>query len=90
MDNTQQVYAYNPETKEFSGRTLKTQSPANPNNWLMPAFTTETPSPETKEHEVAVWNGENWMIEYDYRRQTWFDKDGTGVLIKDIVTRQPN
>ena len=84
MDNTQQIYTYKPETREFSGRTFKTRSPAAPNDWLMPAFTTETPPPETKEREVAVWNGEKWTVQPDYRGQTWYDKDGNGVLIKDI------
>ena len=84
MDNTQKIYAYNPETREFSGSTNKTLSPANPNDWLMPAFTTETPPPETKEHEVAIWNGEKWAVQPDFRGETWYDKDGNGVLIKDI------
>ncbi|WP_297323347.1 hypothetical protein [uncultured Bartonella sp.] len=84
MDNTQQIYTYKPETREFSGRTFKTPSPANIDDWLMPAFTTETPPPETKEHEVAIWNGEKWTIQPDYRGQTWYDKNGNGVLIKDI------
>lgn len=84
MDNAPQIYAYTPETREFSGSTNKTPSPANPDDWLMPAFTTETPPPETKEREVAIWDGDKWKIEHDYRGQTWYDKNGNGVLIKNI------
>lgn len=84
MNNAPQIYAYNPETREFSGHSYKTPSPANPNDWLMPAFATEKEPPAVKEHEVAIWNGEKWTIQPDYRGQTWYDKNGNGVLIKDI------
>lgn len=58
------VYNYHPDFKYFLYEEDARQSPLDPpGTWLIPANATDVAPPETKEKELAVWNGESWEIE---------------------------
>jgi len=67
-----QIYHYHRTTSEYLGETKARVSPLDPQNYLIPACSTEFPPPSTKEHEVAVFEGSTWTIKPDYRGQ-WYD-----------------
>jgi len=64
---TKFYYSYNTEEKSFSGKFPALKNPRRQNEYLLPAMATFIEPPETKENEIAIWNGENWEIEPDFR-----------------------
>lgn len=79
------VYNYHPDTKEYIGESAAQSSPLEPGVFLIPAYATTDCPPEVKEKEVAVWDGENWNVEADYRGDTFYHKEtGQAVIITAI------
>lgn len=70
------VYNYNPITLEYTGKSIADESPLETGKYLIPAFATEIPIPDTKENEVAVFDTEakSWAIIHDYRHIKLWDK----------------
>lgn len=66
------VYSFDRLTGEFLCVADAFAHPARPDEFLMPAFSTEIAPPDTIENQCAVWSGEDWRIVADHRGETWF------------------
>ena len=63
------IYNYNTETKEYLGTEEAQKSPLEKNVYLIPANATTIATIEVKKNEVAIFDGEKWVVEKDYRNQ---------------------
>lgn len=75
---TKYYYSYNTEENAFSGKFPAIKNPRRQSEFLLPAMATFKEPPETKENEIAIWNGKDWEIETDFR----------GKLQADIETKE--
>lgn len=64
---TKYYYSYNTEEKAFLGKFPALKNPRRQTEYLLPAMSTFIEPPETKENEIAIWGGKNWVIESDFR-----------------------
>lgn len=64
---TKYYYSYNTEENAFLGKFPAIKNPRRQTEYLLPAMATFKAPPETKEKEVAIWNGADWVIELDFR-----------------------
>lgn len=79
------VYLYNPITGESSGTYVAQLSPMEKNVYLAPTHSTPNPPPLMKAKEVAVFVIDGWVIEPDYRGETWFNSvTGTPTMIENF------
>lgn len=74
------AYNYDRITKEYLGsETIYLDQVATMREgkeiYLYPAFSTSVEPPKTKEHEVAVWNGQKWEVHEDYRGTTIYNTE---------------
>jgi len=76
--NTKYYYSFNSEGKAFVGKYPAIKNPRRQSEYLLPAQATFKEPPETKENEVAIWSGSDWVIEPDFR----------GLLQVDIETKE--
>src|SRR5574344_429746 len=67
---TKFYYSYNAEGNAFVGKYPALKNPRRQTEYLLPAMATFKEPPITNEDEVAVWNGDDWKIESDFRGQT--------------------
>ena len=67
---TKFYYSYNAEGNAFVGKYPALKNPRRQTEYLLPAMATFKEPPTTKENEVAIWNGNDWEIESDFRGQT--------------------
>ena len=63
------IYNYNAETKEYLSTEDAQKSPLEKNVYLIPANATTIAPIEVKKNEVAIFDGEKWVVEKDYRNQ---------------------
>ena len=70
-----QIYNYDAKTKEFINTETAQESPLEEDVYLIPANSTKLAPPNTKENEVAIFNGVKWAVEKDYRGQTIYNTD---------------
>jgi hypothetical protein len=63
------IYNYNAETKEYLSTEEAQKSPLEKNVYLTPANATTIATIGVKEDEVAIFDGEKWVVEKDYRNQ---------------------
>ena len=63
--NTKYYYSFNSEGKAFVGKYPAIKNPRRQSEYLLPAQATFKEPPETKENEVAIWSGSDWVIEPD-------------------------
>ena len=63
------IYNYNAETKEYLGTEEAQKSPLESDVYLIPANATTIATIEVKKNEVAIFDGEKWTVEKDYRNQ---------------------
>ena len=63
------IYNYNAETKEYLSTEEAQKSPLEKNVYLIPANATTIATIGVKEDEVAIFDGEKWVVEKDYRNQ---------------------
>gem|GEM_PF-971451 len=73
------------------GETEARVSPARPQNpdgspnYLFPAGSTATPPPATGDGQAAVFDGQTWRVEEDYRGQTAYaTADGSALAIRAV------
>ena len=64
---TKYYYSYNTEENAFLGKFPAIKNPRRQTEYLLPAMATFKAPPETQEKEAAIWNGEDWVIEPDFR-----------------------
>lgn len=76
------IYHYHPETGEYLHSGRADPDPLDKDNWLIPAHATTAAAPATGEHETAVWRDGAWAVVADYRGETWYQPDGTPVIIE--------
>lgn len=78
-------YSYNTEENAFSGKFPALKNPRRQSEYLLPSMATFQEPPKTKENEVALWNGDNWIIESDFRGQLQVDIETKEVTTIDYV-----
>ncbi|HIZ28886.1 MAG TPA: hypothetical protein H9673_06830 [Candidatus Adamsella sp.] len=60
-------YSYNTEDKIFSGKYPAIKNPRRQSEYLLPAMATFREPPLINKDEVAIWDGNDWVVEPDYR-----------------------
>lgn len=60
-------YSYNTEINSFAGSYPALKNPRRQSEYLLPSRATFKAPPKTNNNEIAIWNGENWVIEKDFR-----------------------
>lgn len=66
---TKFYYSYNTQENAFTGKFPAIKNPRRQTEYLLPARATFIEPPETNNEEIAIWDGNNWMIEKDLRGQ---------------------
>ena len=66
---TKFYYSYNTAENAFVGKYPAIRNPRRQTEFLLPAMATFVEPPKTKENEIAIWNGQKWVIEADFRKQ---------------------
>lgn len=61
-DGTLKVYAYHPDTGAFAGERAADPNPLEPGEYLIPAFATVDAPPAASESQLAIYDGEKWLI----------------------------
>lgn len=88
------VYKFDPETKEYKSAENAMLDPLESQLqqkevYLMPANAT-TIEPTIKEGYAAVWNGENWDMVEDHRKQEyWLPEDKFGAPAREMKELGP-
>lgn len=84
--NVKIVNLYDPNTRIFSGTYEAHESPEEPGEHIEPNNSTGVPLPLLQLFEVAVFDpAQNvWLVEPDFRGQTYYDQAGTPVMIDAI------
>ena len=59
------IYHYHPVTGVFLGQSLADESPLEPGVFLVPAYATATPPPETGNGEYACWENDAWSVKIE-------------------------
>ena len=78
-----QFYSYDGSTGEYLGIVYGQSNPIS-SGYLQPRNSTSIAPPGTAAQTVAVWNGTNWTTLADHRGETWYQADGTAVIISVI------
>ncbi|MDG4650125.1 hypothetical protein P6F26_16880 [Roseibacterium sp. SDUM158017] len=84
-----QLYHYSPITGEFLGETQARPSPLEPGEFLIPAHATATAPPAAGANQVAVFSGEAWSMQADFRGTSYWTDAATLVEIAEIGTTVP-
>ena len=82
---TKYYYSYNTEENAFSGKFPAIKNPRRQSEFLLPAMATFKEPPNTKENEIAIWNGENWEVESDFRGELQVDIETKEVSTIDYI-----
>ena len=56
------IFNYHPISGVFLGASKADPNPIVEDEWLLPAFSTPTPPPTVPEGEMAVWEGDAWVL----------------------------
>lgn len=83
MPSSLPLYAFRPDTGEYTGVVQADPSPMEDGQFLWPAHTTNVEPPKTASGAVAVWFGDSWEVRPDHRGEVWY-RGNTPVLV-DIV-----
>lgn len=84
------VYCYHAKTGEFISEEHSSPSPLEIGIFVAPANSVNIAPPKAGRHQKQIWNGEKWIIMPDFRGETWFDKNGAPVVIKDLGNPEEN
>jgi len=82
---TKYYYSYNTEENIYSGKYPALKNPRRQSEFLLPAMATFKEPPKTKENEVAIWNGEDWEIESDFRDELQADIETKEISTIDYI-----
>lgn len=64
------IYNFDSETGEFLSAGVADTDPLDKAGWLIPAYATSVKPPAEQENEVAIFDGDSWYIEPDFRGKT--------------------
>lgn len=78
------LYAFHPLNGEYLGTAQADPSPLEVDVWLEPAHTTKTKPPAVLAGHTTTWDGAIWTIVPDHRGETWYEADGTPVVITEL------
>ena len=78
------IYNYQPVTGEYLGECIADPSPAEPGNFLLPAFSTTDVPPIPGDNQTAVYLNGAWVLVPDYRGSTRWRRDGTEYTIDEL------
>ncbi|HOW54291.1 MAG TPA: phage tail assembly chaperone [Syntrophorhabdaceae bacterium] len=78
------IYHYDPKTKEYTGESNANPDPLEPGSFLQPPFSARLKPPAIGNNQAAIFQGGTWILVADYRRSTWWKKDGTKYAINDL------
>lgn len=56
------IYHYNQETGELTGQGEAELSPMDPDNYLIPKWSTPIPPPENTEGKIATFKDGSWIL----------------------------
>lgn len=81
------VYNYHPVTKEYLGESDATESPLEPEVFLIPANAVETPPPVPQSGFTIVWNEQSktWVEKEDHRGKTVYNISTKEETIIDYI-----
>lgn len=82
---TKFYYSYNTEGNAFLGKFPAIKNPRRKSEYLLPSMATFKEPPETKENEVAIWTGSDWIVEPDYRGQLQANINTKEISIIDYI-----
>lgn len=84
-----QVFLYDPANGIYGGTYDAQLSPEDaPGTYLAPVCSTDAAPPAAVVNQVAVYAAGEWMLEADYRGQTWYDQ-ATGDAVEIAEIGQP-
>lgn len=81
------IYHYHPVSREYLGYSEADESPREPGNYLIPAFSTLTQPPATGDREIAVFDevGDDWSVAPDFRSVPLYSTvDGHAIAVTEI------
>ncbi|QOD81901.1 hypothetical protein [Chromobacterium haemolyticum] len=79
------IYHYDPSTGEYLYQGEADPSPLEEDVWLIPAHATELAPPAAGERQIAVFRGEAWQLNPDWRGlPLWSTVTGEPVVIADL------
>lgn len=84
------IYYYNPETKEYIIEGESQENILNPDEPIIPAWSTTVKPPNKKDNYTIVWNGNNWDYKKDYRGQTWYNANTKQMEVINFIGDLPN
>lgn len=70
-------YSFHPDTKEIIGSNDAWPNPEEFGRFLIPANATTEEPPVAAENQIAVFDGEIWSLEHDFRDHIFYDQDGS-------------
>lgn len=83
------IFNYHPETGEFISSSLADKSPLEPDEWLIPAHATEIEPPQTVANQVAVFDGNAWRIDQDFRGLNLYSTENGSRVEVDTIGPMP-
>lgn len=84
-----QIFHYHPETGEFLGQSAAMPDPLEEGRFLVPAHATDTQPPEVGQNEVAVFDGQSWVLKPDFRGTEYWLPHGEKHTITEIGETVP-
>lgn len=73
MEKIKVVYGYDPQTFEFDGARYANLCPVTKSEYLIPAYTVETPPAEYEVGSAQVWENDKWVKVPDDRGNDIYD-----------------
>lgn len=84
-----QIFHYHPETGEFLGQSAALPDPLEEGRFLVPAYATDAPPPESGQNKVAVFDGQSWVLKPDFRGTVYWLSHGDKHTITEIGETVP-
>lgn len=75
------IWNYSPTTGELISQGVADNDPLDPNNWLLPAFSTSIVPPAPQSGSARVFSNGSWSYIEDHRGETWYDVNGSAIKI---------
>jgi hypothetical protein len=76
-----QIYNYHPKTGEYTGASQAEKDPKHPDQFLMPAYSTDVAPPKETHGLVAVFNDNAWQLKEDHRGKILYTSQGAEIEV---------